>query len=173
MLLSLLTPDTGLLFWMLIIFGTVFFILAKFGFPVITQKVEERTSYIKESLEQAEQARAKMEEIASEQQKLIDQAQKKQSEILKEATKARSEIIAQAKDQALQEAEGIIQEARTRIAAEKESAIRDVRKEIALLSVGIAEKVIRKELDSSNEQKAYIEKLSDEAAETARTRKVN
>lgn len=166
MLLSLMTPDTGLLFWMLLIFVLVFIILAKFGFPVITDMVEKRTSYIKDSLEQAKEARTKMEEIVSEQKKLIEEAQLQQSEILRQASKSKADIIAQAKLQAQKEAEGIVNEARVRIVAEKESALRDARKQIALLSVDIAEKVLRKELETTNAQKEYIENLSEEASKT-------
>ena len=48
--MSLLTPDSGLLFWMVIVFGIVFVILAKYGFPVITRMVDERKKYIEKSL---------------------------------------------------------------------------------------------------------------------------
>ena len=55
--MSLLTPETGLLFWMLLSFGIVVFILVKFGFPAILQMIEKRKSYIEESLLEAEKAR--------------------------------------------------------------------------------------------------------------------
>ena len=57
--MSLITPDIGLLFWMVVIFGAVFFILAKWGFPVITRMVEKRSDYIRDSLAAAEKARSR------------------------------------------------------------------------------------------------------------------
>ena len=68
--MSLITPDFGLLFWMLIIFGVVFFLLAKFGFPLITGMVEKRNEHIRESLRAAEQARLNLENLAAEQQRM-------------------------------------------------------------------------------------------------------
>ena len=55
--MGLLQPESGLLFWMVISFGVVFVLLAKFGFPVITRMVEERRVYVEKSLEAAKQAR--------------------------------------------------------------------------------------------------------------------
>ena len=54
--MGLLQPESGLLFWMVISFGVVFVLLAKFGFPVITRMVEERRVYVEKSLEAAKQA---------------------------------------------------------------------------------------------------------------------
>ena len=54
--MELMLPDTGLLFWMTIIFGLVVFILAKFGFPLITGMVEKRNKRIEDSLEAARTA---------------------------------------------------------------------------------------------------------------------
>ena len=71
--MSLVTPDTGLLFWMVIIFGIVFFILAKFGFPVITKMVNERTESINKSLAMAEEARGELANLNKEQAELLKQ----------------------------------------------------------------------------------------------------
>ena len=54
--MSLLTPDSGLLFWMIVSFGIVFVILSKYGFPVIVKAIEQRKAYIDNSLETARQA---------------------------------------------------------------------------------------------------------------------
>jgi len=68
--MSLLTPDSGLLFWMLISFGIVVFVLAKFGFPVILKMVEERKAYIEESLFMAEKARTELDKVKVESERL-------------------------------------------------------------------------------------------------------
>lgn len=141
--MSLVTPDSGLLFWMVIIFGVVFFILAKFGFPVITDMVRKRTESISQSLKLADEARAELAELNKEQSELLLQAKKEQARVLEDAAKVKASIIEQAKVQAQQEAEKVLAQARTEIAAEKESALRDIRKEVALLSMNITEKVLR------------------------------
>ncbi len=61
--MSLLLPETGLLFWMLLSFGIVAFILVKFGFPVIINMVESRKTYIDESLLIAKQAYIEMDKV--------------------------------------------------------------------------------------------------------------
>ena len=83
--MSLVTPDTGLLFWMVIIFGIVFFILAKFGFPVITKMVNERTESINKSLAMAEEARGELANLNKEQAELLLQAKKERDRIMDDA----------------------------------------------------------------------------------------
>ena len=97
---SLLTPDPGLLFWMLLAFVIVFIILAKFGFPVITKMVEDRKNYIDESLKKAREANEKLANIQSESELIMRQAREKQAEILKEAMATRDNIIKEARDKA-------------------------------------------------------------------------
>ena len=154
--MSLVTPDSGLLFWMVIIFGVVFFILAKFGFPVITDMVRKRTESISQSLKLADEARAELAELL--------QAKKEQARVLEDAAKVKASIIEQAKVQAQQEAEKVLAQARTEIAAEKESALRDIRKEVALLSMNITEKVLRTEFGSEEVRKQYVDKVMQELA---------
>ena len=160
--MSLVTPDIGLLFWMVVICGIVFFLLWKFGFPIITDMVEKRSAHIDESLKLAREAEIRMQDLAREQQQLIDQSKLEQTRILQEATRTRAEIIAKAEQEAADKAEQLLRKARTEIEAEKESALRDIRKEVAELSVGIAEKVIRKELSSNKAQMDYVDRLVDE-----------
>ena len=100
--MSLVTPDSGLLFWMVIIFGVVFFILAKFGFPVITDMVRKRTESISQSLKLADEARAELAELNKEQSELLLQAKKEQARVLEDAAKIKASIIEQAKVQAQQ-----------------------------------------------------------------------
>jgi F-type H+-transporting ATPase subunit b len=163
--MSLITPDFGLLFWMTLIFGIVFFILAKFGFPVLTDMVRKRQERIEKSLEDAREIEARMATWKVEQAKMVEETRKQQALILKEATETKAQIVADAKAQAKAEADKLLAEAKTQIAAEKESALRDVRKEIALLSVQVAEKVLRNELSEEGSQRAFIDKLVDEASE--------
>lgn len=95
---------------------------------------------------------------------MLEEARKEQAQILREATDSRKQILEQAKTDAREEADKIVTEARARIADEKESAMRDIRREAALLSVGVAEKILREELSSEKAQQAYLERLVDEVA---------
>ena len=161
--MSLITPDFGLLFWMVVIFGVVFFLLAKFGFPVITRAVQKRSDHIAESLRAAEQARLSLERLAEDQNRLLEQAKVERAEILKSATDERNALIAKAHEEASAEAAKVMQNAREEIEAERELAHREMRAEISALSVAVAEKIVRKELDNSDSQQALLDKYVDEA----------
>ena len=159
---SLLTPDPGLLFWMLLAFVIVFIILEKFGFPVITKMVEDRKNYIDESLKKAREANEKLANIQSESELIMRQAREKQAEILKEAMATRDNIIKEARDKADIESKKIIESAKEQIKVEKDLAIRDIRSQIINLSTQVSEKVLRRELDDNNKQLSYIDSLLDE-----------
>ena len=163
--MNLVTPDFGLLFWMVVIFGIVFFLLWKFGFPVITDMVDKRSAKIAQSLKDADEIAARMEEWKGEHARMMEETRKQQSEIIREATETRAKIISEAKVQAKQEADAMIASAKAQIEAEKESALRDVRREIAILGVDVAEKILRHELSDTGSQRAFIDSLVDEANE--------
>lgn len=155
-------PDSGLLFWMTIIFVIVFLILAKFGFPVITGMVEKRTRRIDEALSAARKAEDAIAHLSQEQERIIAETKAQQAAILQEAAAERERIIASAQDQAREEAGRIVEEARQRINEEKEAALKDARKELALISLAVADKVLRKELSDDKAQKELVDRLVDE-----------
>lgn len=161
--MSLITPDFGLLFWMLVIFGAVFFLLAKFGFPLITGMVDKRNEHIRESLRAAEQARLSLENLAAEQARMLEQTRVEQGRIIKEAADTKAAIIAQAKEQAGVEAAKVLEKAREEIEAEKEYAIREIRAQLTTLSVAVAEKVVRKEMTDEKARKELLDAMVDEA----------
>lgn len=160
--MSLLVPDSGLLFWMLLSFGIVFFILAKWGFPVIVKMVEERKEYIDHSLEVAKEANRQLAAIKTESETILAKAREEQTRILNEAVATRDRIIKEAKEQAQTEGQKQLSEVKKQIEAEKNEAIRDIRRQVASLSVDIAEKVLRKNLDGKREQMDMIDRLLDE-----------
>lgn len=165
--MNLVTPDAGLLFWMVVIFGIVFFLLARFGFPLITGMVEKRNAKIEKSLKDADELEARMAAWKEEHEAMMSEARKERSALLREASEERSRIIAEAREEARAQTEKMISDAKVQIAAEKESALRDVRKEVALLSVQVAEKVLRREMEGSEEQRAFIDKMVDEASQAS------
>ena len=164
--MNLITPEFGLLFWMVVIFGIVFFLLAKFGFPVITDMVDKRSAKIAQSLREADEIQVRMAAWKVEQKQMLEEARKEQAAILREASETKEKIVADAQAQARAEADRILSEAKIQIEAEKESALRDVRREVALLSVRVAEKVLRHELSDEGNQKVFIDELVDEASKS-------
>lgn len=159
---SILTPDIGLLFWMLIAFLVVFFVLAKFGFPVITKMVEERKNFINESLLNAREANQKLASIQAEGEAILKEAREQQATILREAMATRENIIKDAREKAQVEGSKLLEEAKAQIQVEKENALRDIRSTVADISVQIAEKMLRTKLEGDKEQEKLIERMLDE-----------
>lgn len=159
--MSLLLPDSGLLFWMLLSFGVVFVVLAKYGFPVITKMVEERRAYIDQSLEVARQANAQLAKLKEESDALIAAANKEQGRIMREAMHERDNFV-EARKHAEALAQKELDDVKQQIQQEKEEAIRDIRRQVAVLSVDIAEKIIRHNLDKEQDQMEMIDRMLDE-----------
>ena len=161
---SILTPDLGLLFWMLLAFLVVFFVVAKFGFPAIIGMVEDRKRYIDESLQKAHEASERLANIQKEGESMLQEARQKQAQILKEAADTRDAIVAQAQEKAREEGNRLISEAKGEIESQKQAAISEIRAQVAELSVKVAEKILRKELASDAKQMETIDRLLDEVA---------
>jgi len=158
----MLTPEPGLLFWMTLSFGIVLLVLVKFGFPVILKAVEERKNFIDESLLAAREAHAELDKVKMSGEALLDKTRREQSHLLKETSKLREKMLAEARTEAQKESDKLIATAREQIRAEKEEALRQIRKEVSLLSLNLAEKILRETLKSEDEQLQMIDRLLDE-----------
>ena len=161
---AILTPDLGLLFWMLLAFLVVFGILAKYGFPAITNMVDERSRYIDESLRKAHEAQERLANIEKEGESILQEAREKQAQILKEAAETRDAIVEQAQAKARSEGARLLDEAKMAIEQEKKAAIADIRQQVATLSVDIAEKVLRKNLKDDKSQMDLIDRMLDKVS---------
>ena len=160
--MSLLLPDAGLLFWMLLAFSVVFFVLYKYGFPIITSMIEARKQYIDDALKGAKEANEKIADIERQCDSLLEEARQRQVEILREATAAREQIIKEAHEKAEAESVKLITAAKQEIERQREDALNAVREEAAKIAVAVAEKILRRELAGEQRQQEYIERLVDE-----------
>ena len=161
---SILTPDPGLLFWMLLAFLVVFWVLAKYGFPAIINMVDERNKYIDESLRKAHEAQERLANIEKEGESILQEAREKQAQILKEAAQTRDAIVEQAQEKARAEGARLMDEAKAAIEQEKKAAIADIRQQVAALSVDIAEKVLRQNLKNDKSQMDLIDRMLDDVS---------
>ena len=161
---SILTPDLGLLFWMWLAFLVVFVVLAIYGFPAIINMVEKRKQYIDESLSKAHEASERLENIRQEGEAMLQEAREQQAKIMQEAADTRDAIVEKAQEKAREEGARLLAEARQQIESEKQNAIRDIRAQVAVLSVQIAEKVLREKLSDDSQQMQLIDKLLDEVS---------
>lgn len=160
--MSLLSPEPGLLFWMMLSFGIVLLVLAKYGFPVILKMVDTRHNYIEESLRSARKAQEELARVKETGEALLVNTRKEQAEILKETIRKKDVLIEKAREEARTEAEKIIAAARDQIHAEKEVAIRSIRNEVSRLSVDLAERILREKLVTNEDQMGMIDRLLDE-----------
>ena len=162
--MDLLIPSTGLLFWMTITFLVVFFLLWKFGFPVITGMVKERQAFIDESLKKAHEANERLANIQKEGESILQEAREKQAQILKEAAEARDAIVEQAQNKARSEGARLLDESKSAIEQEKKAAIADIRQQVAALSVENAEKVLKQNLKDDKSQMDLIDRMLDDVS---------
>jgi F-type H+-transporting ATPase subunit b len=155
--MELLTPGTGLILWQLIIFVALVFLLSKLAWKPIISSLKERENSIQSALDTAERARAEMAQLKSDNEKLLKEARIERDNMLKEAREVANRMRDDATADAKKSADKIINEARAAINVEKEAAMRDVRAQVALFSLDIAEKLMKKNLSSDKEQKNLVE----------------
>lgn len=149
---------------MTLVFVIVFLILWKFGFPAIVKMIDERKAYIDESLCKAKEANDKLQNIQKEGEAMLQEARDKQAAIMREAASTRDAIVEKSQAKANDEGARILAEAKAEIDSQKQAAIRDIRTQVAELSVQIAEKILREKLAASDKQNALIDKLLDEVS---------
>jgi F-type H+-transporting ATPase subunit b len=159
MLVSILEPALGLIIWQLVIFGVLFFILAKYAWKPIMGALQEREASIEDALSLAAKTRQEMTELKAGNEKLIADARAERDRVLKEAKEAGDAMIAQAKADAQKASADEIEKARAAFNQEKANAVASLRKEAATLSLEIAEKVLRNQLSDRSAQETLVSNL--------------
>ena len=147
---------------MLIAFGVVLFVLIKFALPTIMNSVEKRADWIDESLQAAREAREELANGKKAGEEMMAATREQQSAMLRETEKLREKLIKQAREDARQESEKILIAAREQIGAEKEEALRQIRGEVAEISLELSGKILREKLSTGQEQTRLIDRLLDE-----------
>ena len=163
--MELITPDIGLLFWMTVAFGIVFFVIAKFAFPIINGMLKKREEKINDAFELAERTHKEMEQLQADNEALLKQAYEERANIINETKQICNSLIEDAKVKANEEKDRIIESAKASIEHEKMAATTEVKNQIADISLKVAEKILAKSLDSDKEQLDYINRLLEEIEE--------
>lgn len=156
---ALLNPSPGLIFWQLVVFGSLVFILWKFAWKGILSALKEREGEIEGALRMAEETRAEMAKLKSDNEKLIAEAKKERDIIIKEAKEVSDKMIAEAKDKAVVQGNKVMEDAREAITQERAKMMSQIKKDVSALSIEIAEKVIRKELSDKATQQSFVTEL--------------
>jgi F-type H+-transporting ATPase subunit b len=155
---SLTSPGIGTIFWAALIFVLFLLVLTKFAWKPILSAVKARDEMIKGSLASAEKAREEMLRLQSDNEAILRKAREEREFILKDARDIRDKLIAEAKGKASEEAEKLVEKARTGIEREKAKAVSEIHQQVASLSVEIASKLLGERLSQSGEQEKLIDK---------------
>ncbi len=153
----------GLFFWQIVLFIVLLLLLRKYAWNPILTALNDREEGIKNALDEADKARQEMAELKSSNETILKEARSERENMMKEARTMKNNMIAEAKDEAKTQADKIIEQAKVAIETEKKSAIDDLKNQVAELSVGIAEKVLKDELSNKDKQIKLIDKMLDEA----------
>lgn len=158
-LASLIEPGVGLIFWTTITFILLLVILGKFAWKPILGAIRTREKNIADALASAERALNDMRELRAANEGILNQARTERDTLLKEARETKDSIIAEAKQRAQSEADRILSGAREQIANEKNAAVAELKKQVAVLSIEIAEKILKSELSNDEKQKTLVSNL--------------
>jgi F-type H+-transporting ATPase subunit b len=161
--MDLLTPAVGLLFWQLVIFGVVVFLLGKFAWKPVVNGLKEREASIDSALRMAEETRAEMAKLKANNEQLMVEARAEKDKIIREAKNIADKLVADAKDKAVTEGNRIMEDAREALTQERIAMVAQMKKDVAALSIEIAEKVLRKELSDKKSQQTLVSDLITEA----------
>lgn len=155
--MELLTPGTGLIIWQLIIFVLLFVLLSKLAWKPILGSLKEREQSIQTALDSAERAKLEMANLKADNEKLLKEAREERDKILRDAREAANRLHEQAQADAKKNADRIIEDAKSIITTEKNAALREVKAQVAMFSLDIAERLIKKNLKEDKAQKELVE----------------
>lgn len=157
--MELLTPDIGLLFWQVVIFGALFFLLSKFAWKPITQSLKEREDNIQGALDLAEKTRGEMAKLKAENEQILAQARIERDTILRGAKETADKMVTDARDKAAVEGQRMLEQAREAMQNERQALVASMKKEVVNLSIEVAEKVLRRELTDKASQEQLVQDL--------------
>ena len=149
----------GLFFWQLLIFVGLIFLLKKFAWKPILDAVNEREEGIKTALLSAENARKEMQNLQSDNQRILQEARMERDSMMKEAREIKEKMIADSKNEAQAQGQKMIEQAKAAIESEKNAAMAELKLQVSTLSLEIAEKLLKDELSNKDAQIKLVEKM--------------
>ncbi len=157
--MNLITPEFGLLFWQTITFLVLLLLLSRFAWKPIMSSLREREETIEGALRSAELARQEMTKLRADNERLLDEARAERDAMMRKAQQTADTIVEEAKNKAAAESNRIVESARAAILSERQAAIDDIRRQVATLSVDIAEKVIRRQINGDTQQRQLVDQF--------------
>lgn len=160
--MNLVTPELGLIVWQTITFLLILLVLSRFAWRPILNSLKEREQSIEQALASADKARQEMQNLQANNQKMLDEARVERDQMIKAAKKAADEYRAEEKDRTAKEINMMLEDAKRLIDSEKQAAVNEIKAQIAGLSIEIAEKILKKQLESKDVQKQFVSDLIQE-----------
>ncbi len=152
----------GLFFMQAVILLILIVLMVKFAWKPIMNALTEREEGIQSALDAAEAAKKEMQNLQADNDRLLKEARAERDSMLKEAREIKDKIVADAKQEASEEASKLIENAKVTIEQEKQAALAHVKKQVAELSIGIAQTIVKKELASQDNQIELVEGMLEE-----------
>ncbi|WP_296685184.1 F0F1 ATP synthase subunit B [Flavobacterium sp.] len=149
----------GLFFWQAFILVILLVLLAKFAWKPIMTSITEREEGIKNALDSAENARKEMQNLQADNQRILQEARAERDAMLKDAREMKEKIVADAKNEAQEQGQKMIEQAKAAIESEKNAAMAELKLQVSTLSLSIAEKVLKDELSNKESQTKLVEKM--------------
>ena len=156
---ALLSPAFGTVVWASISFLVVLFLLKKMAWGPILQGLKDREEEIQGALNSAKEARAEIENLQSDNERLLQEARAERDGMLRDARDMADKLVADAKQTAKDEGERMIEQAKQVIDGERAAAVAELKAEVAKLSLEIAEQLVRKELSDDGAQQDLIGRM--------------
>jgi F-type H+-transporting ATPase subunit b len=157
----LVSPSLGLMIWTLALFGFTMWVLSKVAFPRIQEALDKRANAIRDNIEAAEKQRKEADELLEEYRHRLTEAREQADDIVTRARKAAEGAQAAAIEEGREKREELVAAARRDIEAETRRSLERIRKEVADLTVIATEKLTRKTLTGSDQQKLVEEALAE------------
>lgn len=155
----LVLPSIGIIVWTTVSFVILLILLRKFAWTPILTAVNAREESISNALNSAEEAKKEMQNLTSANEKLLKEARAERDLMLKEARETKKQMVTEAKEIAIEEGERMIANAKEVIKTERKAAVADIRNQVAILSIDIAEKVVKGELSTDDKHKTLVNEL--------------
>ena len=156
--MKLVSPEIGLIFWMTLCFVLLILLLKKYAWKPILKALDEREKSIESALSQAQEARSKIEDLQKDQEQIIREAKKERELILNEAKKLAEEYRSQQQKVVNEEMAQKMLRVKESIEMEKRAAINELKENVAILSVEIAEGILEKKLNLDTENEEFIKR---------------
>jgi len=153
----LVQPDPGLYIWTIIVFLVLLALLAKFAWKPLLDALDSRQQSIRAALDDARKAKQELQGIHAESAKLLAQARTEAAEIVSRSRSDADRFREEMKEKARAEAAAFTRNAERSIELETTRALQQIRQEAVDLSVGIASKILQRNVSKEDNERLIEE----------------